>query len=374
MIEERRPAQRRDSRRCPRPRPPRRPPAPPPPGRRRRGERVVLAQVRIEDGAIDYTCGRDRHRVVASSGSTSRSTQGATAEPLRSPGRGRRAGRDPAQPSNATLAPGAGRALGEAIAPRCRWRRATSALAAVLVARVGVAGRQGHRRIGGTPDRLTASGLIGLDAHARGARPQCAGEPRRLELDAVRLPLASSRGQLDSAPLAAQVAGGTVSARHPSRSARPDGDAQRDQVKGVQLGPVLVDYLCQRYAVTGPLDLTGEARSAARRRQRLSGVNGSGRLHIGPGNVVGREALSLAARRRRAGRRCPRSTRPAARRASPLDFDSITATYTDRQRGGPHRRSRLPGRATCADRGGHATGSPTDASRWTCRSPRGATR
>ncbi len=52
-------------------------------------------------------------------------------------------------------------------------------------------------------------------------------------------------------------------------------------VKGVQLEPVLVDYLCQRNAVTGPLDLTGQA--TLQPPQALATLNGSGRLHIGAG-------------------------------------------------------------------------------------------
>ena len=56
------------------------------------------------------------------------------------------------------------------------------------------------------------------------------------------------------------------------------------QVKGVQLEPVLVDYLCQRNAVTGPLDLTGEM--SLRLPEAMPTLAGSGRLSIGAGRVV----------------------------------------------------------------------------------------
>jgi hypothetical protein len=58
----------------------------------------------------------------------------------------------------------------------------------------------------------------------------------------------------------------------------------------VQLEPVLVNYLCQRNAVTGPLDLTGEA--TLRLPEPLSTLNGSGRLQIGAGRVIGPDLLN----------------------------------------------------------------------------------
>jgi uncharacterized protein YhdP len=92
-----------------------------------------------------------------------------------------------------------------------------------------------------------------------------------------------------------------------------------------------VDYLCQRNAVTGPLDLTGEA--TLQPLEALPTLNGSGRVHIGAGRVIGPDLLNalgqalaltdLVSGTLDGGRR---GKRPAA--GSPLNFDSITASYT----------------------------------------------
>jgi hypothetical protein len=71
-----------------------------------------------------------------------------------------------------------------------------------------------------------------------------------------------------------KVAKGTVGFRLTVALGPPPVATLRDiTVKGVQLEPVLVDYLCQRNAVTGPLDLTGEATST-RRGPDLNGLAG----------------------------------------------------------------------------------------------------
>jgi uncharacterized protein YhdP len=100
----------------------------------------------------------------------------------------------------------------------------------------------------------------------------------------------------------------------------------------VQLEPVLVDYLCQRNAVTGPLDLTGQA-SLHASEAALGTLNGSGKVHIGAGRVIGPDLLNalgqalaltdLVSGTLDAGRR---GKRPVP--GSPLNFDSITASYT----------------------------------------------
>ena len=78
------------------------------------------------------------------------------------------------------------------------------------------------------------------------------------------------------------MAKGTVSFRLLAALGPPSAATLRDiQVKGVQLEPILVDYLCQRNAVTGPLDLTGDA--SLRLPEALPSLSGSGRLSIGAG-------------------------------------------------------------------------------------------
>jgi hypothetical protein len=126
------------------------------------------------------------------------------------------------------------------------------------------------------------------------------------------------------------VAKGTVAFRLLVALGAPRTATLRDiQVKGVQLEPILVDYLCQRNAVTGPLDLTGEA--SVRLPEALPSMNGSGRLAIGAGRVVGPDLLNavsqaLALTDLVSGTLVPGGRgRPGT--GSPLSFDSITATY-----------------------------------------------
>ncbi len=101
-------------------------------------------------------------------------------------------------------------------------------------------------------------------------------------------------------------------------------------MKGVQLEPVLVDYLCQHNAVTGPLDLTGEM--SLRLPEALPTLAGSGRLSIGAGRVVGPDLLKAVGQALALTDLVGSTLTPGGRGGSgaksPLSFDSITATYT----------------------------------------------
>jgi hypothetical protein len=146
------------------------------------------------------------------------------------------------------------------------------------------------------------------------------------------VPLRYAPPQLESQAVQSKVAKGTVTFRLTVALGPPRVATLRDiAVKSVQLEPVLVNYLCQRNAVTGPLDLTGEA--TLRLPEPLPTLNGSGRLQIGAGRVIGPDLLNalgqalaltdLVSGVLDGGRR---GSRPAA--GSPLNFDSITASYT----------------------------------------------
>jgi len=56
-------------------------------------------------------------------------------------------------------------------------------------------------------------------------------------------------------------------------------------IKGLPLEKVLVDYLCQGYAITGPLDLTGGLAFDA--GNMLGTLTGPGQMKVGRGKVVG---------------------------------------------------------------------------------------
>jgi hypothetical protein len=99
-------------------------------------------------------------------------------------------------------------------------------------------------------------------------------------------------------------------------------------VQALPLEKVLVDFLCQGYAVTGPLDLTGTAALVA--ADPLGTLSGGGRLRIGAGKIVGAQALALVGNLARAGGAVSSvlGADVPALTSSPLEFDSITATYT----------------------------------------------
>jgi hypothetical protein len=91
---------------------------------------------------------------------------------------------------------------------------------------------------------------------------------------------------------------------------------------------MLVGFFCQPYAVTGPLNLVGEASLRAADPWRT--LNGSGRIRVGPGKVMGREVVTLVREVVALAGVAVAVVTPErrARPAAPLDFDSITATYT----------------------------------------------
>lgn len=182
----------------------------------------------------------------------------------------------------------------------------------------------------GPLSRLTASGEIWLEQVSMAeTRPECpAPTRRRLDLRDVRIALRYSAAGLESAPARATLAGGTVSARLEAPADPAAGVAVRDlSVKDVQLGPVLVDYLCQGAAITGPVDLTGELMFRA--ADPLRTMAGSGRLRVGPGAVVGGQALTAIVELLRMSGLVgvPSELASPGTGQSSLSFSSITASY-----------------------------------------------
>jgi len=207
----------------------------------------------------------------------------------------------------------------------------------------GLAGRTSPQLGGSLRGTFTVSGTLG-SPHLTGEadftpltatqlRVGCP-EPRRrtLRLDMLRLPITYADDVLTSQPLTTKLGGGTVTARlRWSLHDRPLLRVSDLSIRALPLGPVLVDYLCQGYAVTGPLDLTGEA--SARPTALLATLSGSGQLRIGPGKVVGAQALSLLGAVMQIGGTVVSLLSidlPASLFHSPLDFESITGSYTIR--------------------------------------------
>lgn len=299
---------------------------------------VLLSRVRITDSAVEYQklvargpapppLTLDRIDVTV--------TQGAVGEPLRLSGSAQAPGGIKLAISEGTLsaAPGRPPTEGQVKATVDVEGRDVREAVAALVPEPSLSGPiKGRLQISGTIAKLTATGAVGFERlTVAQSSPRCPDrKPRTLVLDDVRMPLSYTPAQLDGRPVQAKVAKGTVTfhlvmALAPSRTV-----TLRDiRVKGVQLEPILVDYLCQRDAVTGPLDLTGEL--SARLPEGLPTLDGSGRLAIGAGRVVGTDLLNAVSRALALTDIVSGITGqgPRARpgEGSPLNFDSITATY-----------------------------------------------
>jgi AsmA protein len=233
---------------------------------------------------------------------------------------------------DASLTPAGGRSLAE-MALRATVDVEASDVAPLGDALVGaqaVAGpMKGHFEVSGTPAGIVATGTAGFGRLTlSGERPQCEPRRRQLVLDDLRVPVAYAGTQLDSVPLEARLANGTVSMRLGLvLDSAPVATLKDIKVKGVELGPILLDFLCQAYAVTGPMNLTGEASLRAADPWRTA--SGSGQLRVGPGKVMGRDVVNLVTQvAALAGAASVLGAEGRRRAAAPLDFESITATYT----------------------------------------------
>src|SRR5262249_32916283 len=99
-------------------------------------------------------------------------------------------------------------------------------------------------------------------------------------------------------------------------------------LKGAAIEKILVDFLCQGYAITGATDVTGSLNLSLADLWHTLG--GKGELKIGSGRVVGSPALALLNNLTRVsgalstvlGGDVPNLG------SSPVEYDSITATYT----------------------------------------------
>ncbi len=188
---------------------------------------------------------------------------------------------------------------------------------------------RGRLDMSGTLSHLAATGVMGSDGLLiSDEQPRCDPRRRQLPVSDLRIPVAYSRVLFESVPVTARVANGTVALRLSVALGPPSVVALQDiDVKGVDLSTILVDFLCQPYAVTGPMDLTGQATMHAADPRRT--MAGAGRFRIGPGQVTGRdmarlvnemiasveaESTMLASERR-------------MREALLLRFESISGTY-----------------------------------------------
>jgi hypothetical protein len=192
-------------------------------------------------------------------------------------------------------------------------------------------GVSGTLTLGGTVGAPTAAGPIEVSRFTVSqTNPQCP-EPkhRTLTIPTVKLSAAWQDHRLTGRPLELSVDRGTVTTQLTvtvDQGVRVQlGDLA---IKTLPLEKVLVDYLCQGYAITGPLDLTGGLSFAP--RDLLGTLSGPGQLRVGAGRVVGAQALALIGGVVRVGGAVSSilsTDLPARVFESPLEFDSITGTY-----------------------------------------------
>ena len=99
-------------------------------------------------------------------------------------------------------------------------------------------------------------------------------------------------------------------------------------IKSLPAEKVLVDFLCEGYAVSGPLDLTGAL--ALSPANLLNTLDGSGHLRIGPGKVVGPQALALVGvvtQLAGAASSVLAADVPKELQSNPVDFESVAGNY-----------------------------------------------
>lgn len=190
---------------------------------------------------------------------------------------------------------------------------------------------KGALAVAGTPGAPKASGDLELPAlTVTQTNPHCPEPKRRtLTLQHVKVNAVWEGQRFAGHPVTASLSGGMVTTKLVATMARTlHVELQDLAVKGLPVEKVLVDFLCQGYAVTGPLELTGAL--ALNPVDMWNTLGGTGQLRIGPGKVVGSQALGLIGSIARVGSAASSVLSgdvPSAPPSSPLDFDSITGAY-----------------------------------------------
>jgi hypothetical protein len=203
---------------------------------------------------------------------------------------------------------------------------------AFLFASPGLSGPiKGKLELSGTAARLGAMGEIDLSRVTISQdRPQCpAPKHRELALENVRVPVLLKPSFFESAPLQASVSKGTVALKVTTGLGEPSPLLTLGDIKiaKLELLPVLQGYLCQSFAVSGPLDMSGEI--AMRTSDMWRTMNGTGRFSVGSGRVVGEGALALFRQVLQAGSVFDRAIRGdfSGPGKTALEFQAITGTY-----------------------------------------------
>jgi hypothetical protein len=191
---------------------------------------------------------------------------------------------------------------------------------------------KGDFALGGTLGAPRVSGNVELASVRVTQSSQACPEPKQRTLALGPLKAAGivyEGERFQSRPVTTSIDPGTIST---NLTATLDHGARVQlsdlAIRSVPVEKVLVDFLCEGYAVTGPLDLTGAL--STNTSNVLSTLGGGGQLRIGPGKVVGPQALALISdvtRLAGAASSVLSADVPTSLTSSPVDFQSITGTY-----------------------------------------------
>ena len=186
--------------------------------------------------------------------------------------------------------------------------------------------------LGGTLGVPRISGNVELASLKVTQANQACPEPkqRTLALGLLKMSGASWDGaRFQSRPVTTSIGNGPISTNltltleHGARVQLSD-----LAIKSVPAEKVLVDFLCEGYAVSGPLDLTGAL--STNTSNLLNTLDGSGHLRIGPGKVVGPQALALVGvvmQVAGVASSVLAADVPKELKSNPVDFESITGNY-----------------------------------------------
>jgi hypothetical protein len=189
---------------------------------------------------------------------------------------------------------------------------------------------KGALTLAGTAGKPRASGQIELtNVTVTQTQPGCP-EPRRrtLTLPFLTVSAAWEDGRFTGRPLSTSLAGGTITTNltaHIDRHVVVELDDLA--VKGLPVERVLVDFMCHSEAVSGPLALIGA--TAFTSGDILNTLSGAGQVRIGPGRIVGGQALATLeniARMSGVVGSLLNSGMPVGP-SSLAEFDSITGTW-----------------------------------------------
>jgi uncharacterized protein involved in outer membrane biogenesis len=194
----------------------------------------------------------------------------------------------------------------------------------------GLSGRgEGEIRAEGPLGSLAGGGRLRFARLTVTAQPAaCAGRPARpLVLEGVDLPIQIAGPRLAIEPFALGLGGGTArgNAVLSLQGGVPAVRLADVRLQGVAAEPVLVDFLCQPYAVTGRLDATVEGSFAGTGPDLLRSAQGTWQVQVGSGRLVGPAIVSLLAGAVRVGVAVSSPASLGGPLPASPDFDSLAA-------------------------------------------------